>query len=570
MYRTVLNTASLRKLIKFRIKNKYYTTQPHVIQSPFAKIQIPDTTVPDFIFENCGKFPNKIAAECANTGRKYTYEELRIKSINLSRSIQKRLKLKKGDVVAILLPNIPEFGICLLGILKSSLIATTLSPLNTTDELRRYLLDSGAKAIITTCSLHPLANASTPIPNTPILTIKTEKTDTIPEGSINFQEFTDNELDVDEDMHMQSNNFAVLPYSSGTTGFPKGVLHTHQSLIANLAQVNIPELKILEATTDTHQDIIPAVPPFTHMYGLNILMLNSFMNMSKLVTVSKFRPDVFVDILEKHKPTVLFAVPTIISFMTKSDAIKQSHLQSVRITASASAPLSALDQERYIQKAGKHIYVLQGFGTSESGLIIANSKNHECLGSVGVPLPNTEIKVVPVDGNVHDPNLKPFEEGELLVKGPQLMKEYKNKAEETAKTIIDGWMRTGDLVYYDKNENIHVVDRLKDLIKVKGFQVSPAELEDVIRSHAKVSDATVIGIPHERYGEVPRAYITIKSGTEINTDELKQFVSNKVSNYKDIKGGIVVVDNLPKNAMGKFLRRKLKIDYMHSMETHAS
>ncbi|KAB0799122.1 hypothetical protein PPYR_07002 [Photinus pyralis] len=570
MYRTALNNSptSLRELIKIGIKKKFYSTKPCIVQSPFQKIEIPDATVPDFIFENCGKFPDKIATECASTGRKYTYDELRTKSLNLSRALKKRLKLRKGDVVAILLPNIPEFGICLLGILKSSLIATTLSPLNTPEELKRQLSDSNTRAVITTCSLHPLASASLPTPDVPIISIKTERSDAIPAGSANFQEFTNCILDLKLDEDMGSTDVALMPYSSGTTGSPKGVLHTHRSLVANLSQINIHEVKILETATADHQDIVPAVPPFIHMYGLVILMLNGFMNMSKLVTVPKFKPNVFVDILERYKPTALFAVPTLISFMTNSEVIKRNHLESVRMVASASAPLSAAHQEQFIRKVGKDVCVVQGFGTSESGLVTSSQKHSENQGSVGAPLPNTEIRVVAVDAPNADQ--QPFQQGELLFKGPQLMHGYHNRPEEYSKAFTDGWMRTGDLVYYDDNRNFYIVDRLKDLIKVKGYQVSPAELEDVIRSHSNVSDATVIGIPHERYGEVPRAYITVKSGSQINTDELKQFVSSKVSNYKDIKGGIVVVDYLPKNIMGKLLRRKLKLDYMHSIGTRGA
>lgn len=184
--------------------------------------------------------------------------------------------------------------------------------------------------------------------------------------------------------------------------------------------------------------------------------------------------------------------------------------------------------------------------------------NHH--GSIGKPLPNTYVKVVPID-NPYGPALGPNSPGELLVKGPQVMKGYHNRPDQNNEVFIDGWLRTGDVAYYNENNLLYLTDRLKELIKVKGFQVPPAELEEIIRTFPDVSDVGVIGIPHMISGEVPRAYVVPKKGKQIDTEKLNAFVSSKVAKYKQLKGGIAVVDSIPKNPSGKILRRQLKLQY---------
>ncbi|KAK5643657.1 hypothetical protein RI129_007502 [Pyrocoelia pectoralis] len=566
MYRTALKLPSLKKRFTIPMQCSLYSTKSYTLRSPNQTIEIPHASIPEFLFENCCKFPHKIAMECTVTGRKYTYEELRKKSINFSRAITQKLKLRKGEVVAIFLPNVPEFPIALLAILNAGLIATTLSPLSKSEEIRQHLSDSGSKAIITTCTLFSLANTYRSLLKIPVVTIKTTKDDTTPEGSINFLELTDTSFDKDKDIIVNSTDFAMIPYSSGSTGLPKGVLHTHYSLLANLIQINTPEVKVLETATVNYQDIVPAITTFAHYYGFHTTMLNALFTMSRLVTVQNFSPDTFIKVFDKHKPTVIYVVPTIIFFIINNEMIKQSHLASLRTTYSAAAPLSALDQERLSKKSGKNLLVMQGYGTSESGIISCNQICNPRLGSVGVPVSNTEIKIVQDQGAMSDDNSKSLIKGELLVRGPQLMCGYYKRPEETTKTLVDGWLKTGDIFYYEESKNLCVVDRIKDIIKVKGYQVAPAELEDVIRGYPNVERAAVIGIPHNTYGEVPRAYITLKPKTKVNIDELNQFVASKVSNYKKIQGGIVVVEDLPANLLGKTLRRSLKSEYLKSLE----
>lgn len=206
-----------------------------------------------------------------------------------------------------------------------------------------------------------------------------------------------------------------------------------------------------------------------------------------------------------------------------------------------------------------------GYGLTETSPVItflnANLKDkYKARGSVGAPIENTVLKVVPLD-NPAGPGLGPNTSGEILVKGPQVMKRYHNRHEESNDAFCNGWLRTGDIGYYDKNNLFYITDRIKELIKVKGFQVPPAELEAVVRSHPAVNDAAVIGIPHPIYGEVPRAYVVPKKGKNLNCEELQEFVAGKVASYKQLKGGVEFVGEIPKNAAGKILRRQIKLAY---------
>lgn len=240
-------------------------------------------------------------------------------------------------------------------------------------------------------------------------------------------------------------------------------------------------------------------------------------------------------------------------------------LQNVRIVTSGAAPLAGSDEDRFLEKANKPIHILQGYGLTETSPVVTCitpriKELFKAHGSVGTPIENTLVKVVPLD-NPAGPGLGPNTTGEILVKGPQVMKGYHNRPEETKEAFCDGWLRTGDIGYYDANKLFYITDRIKELIKVKGFQVPPAELEGVLRSHPDVQDAAVIGVPHELYGEVPRAYVVAKKGRDLSAEGLQEFVTGKVAQYKQLKGGVEFVSEIPKNAAGKILRRQIKLAY---------
>ncbi|XP_044255601.1 probable 4-coumarate--CoA ligase 1 [Tribolium madens] len=567
--RTILSarfSKSVKPLIGLNVVKKL-STSSNIIDSSFPDVSIPQISIPEFIYSKCEKYENLIAAECGITGRKYTYRDILRKSKNLAKALRKKLNLKEGDVVALLLPNVPEFPIAALGVLHAGLVVTTLNPIYTSEEISRQLTDSSAKAIITLIDLYEVASNSSKLLNKalPILSIKSSQTQSFPRGAIDFREFTDNSIDYPEIQPRNAQDVAFLPYSSGTTGLPKGVELTNYNIVANICQNSSPHLPIIEETTSTHQDVIPVVLPMFHIYGFSVNTLFMLSKGTKLVTLPRFTPDDFVSVLRNHKPHILFIVPPIVLFLSAHPMVKSEDLHSVRIAFSGAAPLGALDEQRFVEKAGKSVSVLQGYGLTETSptvtaITVQLKAEKNVYGSIGLPIPNTSVKVVSIDDHTGTP-LGPNSTGELLVKGPQVMKGYLNRPEDTKNTFLDGWLRTGDMAYYNEDRVFFITDRLKELIKVKGFQVAPAELEEIIRDFPNVEDAAVIGVSHPTQGEAPRAYIVPKKNTNVNTKDLEEYFKNKVAHYKHLKGGIAIVDSIPKNASGKIMRRQLKLEF---------
>ncbi|XP_018580201.1 4-coumarate--CoA ligase 1 isoform X2 [Anoplophora glabripennis] len=504
----------------------------------------------------------EIVKECGLTGRKYTYKELRTKVKNFAGALRKKLKLEKGDVIAVLLPNIPEYPVVILGANRAGIICTTVNPIYTPAEISKQLLDSSTKVIVTLNELWALASASKGLINKdiPIVTINSQAGQTTPAGAINFSELTDNSVDFPEDGTICSDEVAVLPYSSGTTGLPKGVQLTHFNIVSNLCQLEHPLIGCNWRTTADHQDTTQAVLPLFHIYGLTILCMYQLRLGCKIITLPKFTPDLYIGTLKKHKPELLYLAPPIAIFLANHPTVKEEDFSNVRTIINGAAPLGILDEEKLLKKANKNIPFLQGYGLTETSPAVITTRlshlsNKSIIGSLGKPVPNTEVKIIGID-DMTATHLGPNQMGELVVKGPQVMKGYHNRPEENI--FIDGWMRTGDMMYYNEDGFLFITDRLKELIKVKGFQVPPAELEEIIRDFPDIVDAAVVGVPHENYGEAPRAYVVPRQGTKINPEKLIEFVKSKVAPYKQLRGGVSIIDNIPKNASGKILRRELK------------
>ncbi|KAF2886443.1 hypothetical protein ILUMI_19730 [Ignelater luminosus] len=567
----------VRRLRKYDISGKYlnstiirnkrdFTNNRNIIKSSLPDVEIPHTPLHEFIFENFSRFPHKIAVECSLTGKKLTFEELRLKSKNLNKALRRKLKLQNKNVIAVLLPNIPEYSICILGALEAGLIVTPLNPLYTPGELKHLLVETEANVVITLCSNYDnVREALRSLPQQiPVITIKMHQSETTPQGSINFQELIDTKYDIEDIPYNSVDDVILRLSSSGTTGLPKVAEHTHKSIVANICHINTSHLRFSEDTTENHQDTIPAVIPWFHVYGLGVILLNNLRNTSKTVSLPRFSSDLYISTLSKHKAHVLYVVPPILLLMANNPLVKREHLKSVRVICAGGSPLGPLDEEKLIQKAGTNVNVLQRYGLTEASVVLLSSPLRKLqfglYGSVGEIVSNTSVKVVPSENHLGE-SFGPNQLGELLIKGPQLMKGYYKRPKETTETFVEGWMRTGDLVYYDENKMFYVTGRLKELIKVKGFQVAPAELEEIIRTYPNVSDAAVIGVPHEKFGEVPRAYVITKPNAKVDVARLEQYVSEKVISYKKPIGGIVIVDSLPKTASGKIIRRELKLQY---------
>jgi len=349
------------------------------------------------------------------------------------------------------------------------------------------------------------------------------------------------EVDIDP-----ADDLVVLPYSSGTTGVNKGVMLTHRNLVANVCQGE-PVLLAGEG------ERLIAVLPFFHIYGLVVLMCAAISRGSTLVTMPRFDLEQFLGLLQDQRITRAYLAPPIVLALAKHPLVDKYDLSSLRSVFSGAAPLDASLERACAERLGCE--VMQGWGLTETSPVVTtnyNTPQGPKPGSVGVPLPNTEMRVVdPATGA----DVSRGETGELLVRGPQVMKGYLNAPEATAAMLDpEGWLHTGDLGTIDEQGYVFIVDRVKELIKYKGLQVAPAELEAVLLSHPAVSDAAVVRFPDEEAGEVPKAFVVASSPVE--PEELMAFVAERVAPHKKVRQ-VEFVDEIPKAASGKILRRVL-------------
>lgn len=552
------------KYVKLVIRSNSVWTQDRVIKSPYRNIEIPNCTLYDYVWMNLDKWPERTAAVCATTGRGYTYEQAFKLSNAFAANLRKKFNLRDGDVVAVMLPNIPDYPIVSLGILEAGGVITSINPIYTAHEVQRQLLLSDAKIVVTLPETVAVVKQALTIAkkNLPIISVKTND-DPTPEGTVLFNELSE-DMSVDKsclkEVRRSINDICFLPYSSGTTGLPKGVELSHRNIVANCEQVNEPLVMCHNETTATHQDKVMVVLPFFHIYAATVLMFHKLSLGIKLVTLSKFQPEAFFSAMEKYKTNVLFVAPPLVLLMGSHKAATEKSLQHLQILVNGAAPLSASDVDRFFGRANRKLDFRQGYGLTETSPTVAITpkgydKNYS---STGPPVPNTELRII--DPNTLE-NLGPNKTGEILVRGPQVMRGYRNNPEANNEVFtVDGWFRTGDLGVADEDGVITIADRLKELIKVKGFQVPPAELEAILREHPSINDAAVVGIPHSTKGEAPKAFVVLKDGTNKAAKEISDFVNERVAPYKRIDD-IVFVDSIPKSSAGKILRRELKQKY---------
>ncbi|KAJ0175987.1 hypothetical protein K1T71_008161 [Dendrolimus kikuchii] len=534
--------------------------EPNILTSVYKDIPVTNYTVNDFVWQNLDRWPDKTATVCALTGHGYTYAQTHKMSVTLAASLRKKLKLQNDDKVAIILPNIPEYPCSVLGVLQAGCIASTMNPVYTAHELKRQLEIIDCKCIIASkLSYQNIREALNQMKkNIPIILVDNGD---LPEGTINFAELAEDfTIDVDclKAVQRSPKDVAILPFSSGTTGLPKAVVLSHESVVAMNEMIADPDVIVIEETTATHQSVLPAILPFFHIFGLNVLMMSQMSLGCKLVTMPHFKPELFVQTIVRHKADVLFVVPPMVVFLGKHPAVKPEHLQSIKGVISGAAPLSAEDAVTLLNK-NRNIIFRQGYGLTETnGAVAVGRRNCTNHSAVGHALANTEVKIADIKTQNA---LSVGKEGEIWVRSPSLMSGYyKNEAATREVLTNDGWYKTGDIGKYDENKFLYVTDRLKELIKVKGFQVPPAELENVIRTHPKVLDCAVLGIPDPITGEVPKAFIVPIPNQSVKSEEILDFVNSKVASFKKIKE-VQFIEEIPKTPAGKILRKNLKEKY---------
>eukprot|EP00092_Neocalanus_flemingeri_P001335 GFUD01001426.1.p1 GENE.GFUD01001426.1~~GFUD01001426.1.p1 ORF type:complete len:659 (+),score=100.48 GFUD01001426.1:158-1978(+) len=531
-----------------------------VIRSPYADVVIPEMNVADFVWKHAESYEDNVALVCGMTGRQYTYGMAKAMSEKFGSSL-KRLGAQKGDVIAMILPNIPEFPVAFLGSVGAGLTVTTINPTYRAEEIGRQLDNSGAKYVLTIgLFLQVARQASAELTATKIEQIIVLGMDETPDDCKSFMSMM---ISDDGSMYRMPGetidpltDVVVMPYSSGTTGPAKGVCLTHYNLIANCCQVVSPEVSDVRSTVETgSQEITLAVLPFFHIYAMTTIMIMGLHMGLKVVTLPKFEPEMYVKALTTYRPTLLNLVPPLCNFLASDQTVKAQHLSSVKFVTGGAAPFGATMISNFMAKVAPNIIKFQeGFGMTETSPVThVQPKENGFLGGCGFPVPNTMAKVVDIEsGEI----LPPGADGELCVSGPQVMLGYHRNKRATKNTIKDGWLYTGDMARYREDGQFVIVDRLKELIKVKGYQVAPSELEDQIRQYEGIVDVAVTAVPDERAGELPRAYV-IRKNRKIQERDIMKFVAAHVAPHKKL-GGVMFVDSLPKNQTGKVLRRELK------------
>lgn len=481
-------------------------------------------------------FPDKLAL--VFEGKTFTFKELNLMVNRVANSLQE-LGVHRGDRVALFLPNIPEFIICYLGILKLGAVAVSLNVMLKSAEVSFILNDCSAKVLVTTATL---------VENVPEADLPELKHILIAEGStsqgVSLEQLMASASPEVQAVEMDRHAPAAIVYTSGTTGFPKGATLSHGNLISNSYSQN-------RCCGMQPEDRILLYLPLYHCFGQNAI-LNAGLNACATIILQRnFDLEQLLKNVAAEQVTMFFGVPTVFLVLLNMKTAEQT-LSSVRYYFSAAAPLPVEVAQRWREKYGYVIH--QGYGLTETSPCA--SYNHDFkykLGSVGTPIENVEMKIIDADGKV----VTPGELGEIVIKGPNVMLGYWNRPFDTAEVIKNGWFYTGDIGQVDDEGYFHIVDRSKDMINVAGFKVYPTEVENAIYQHSAVAEVAVYGVPNQETSEIVRANIVLKPGHNITEKQIIAFCSERIAAYK-LPKVVKFVDSIPKNPTGKVLKRVLR------------
>lgn len=510
-----------------------------IYHSRFAAIDVPQVSITDYVLPALQARADLPVMIDGPTGRALTGAMLTDLIRRLAGGLTAR-NLGPGHVVALMAPNIPEYAAIFHGVAYAGGTITTVNPLYTADELRFQLNDARAEILITIPVFLDTAKAAIIGTGVSEIFVLGEGDATPFAALLAAPQLVQTPVDLNQ-------HTVVLPYSSGTTGLPKGVMLSHSNLVANVAQLRaVFPIEVGEVSI--------AVLPYFHIYGMNSIMNPLLVQQAVQITMPRFDLEMFLRLIQTHKVGKVFVVPPVVLALAKHPLIESFDLSGLRVVFSGAAPLGA-DLSNACA-ARLNCEVMQGYGMTEmSPVSHATKVGHNLPGSSGCALPLTQCRIIETESGL-DADFGGV--GELWIRGPQVMQGYLNNPAATAAMLdADGWLRTGDIARIDADGYMFIVDRLKELIKYKGFQVAPAELEALLQSHPDVADVAVVGLPDEEAGELPLAFVVCKPGAARDAAALQTFVAGHVASYKHIRQ-VRFVDTIPKSASGKILRRVLK------------
>ena len=533
-----------------------------IYNSPNQSVDIPDVDVTSFVLRHASRLADKPALVSGVDNMAYSYGELQRRIAAAARGLVAR-QVRKGDVVGMVSPNSPDFAVAFFAALSLGAIPSTVNPASTAEEIGAQFADSRAVLVIASVEMLDKVRDARRIASTirEIIvfgdgfgeTAFASLFESDARGGAALEADASRRGAADRDGQYLSAaispavDVAVLPYSSGTSGTPKGVMLTHRNIVANLAQVSDVDGMLTES------DRIMVVLPMFHIYGMSAVMAAGLACGATAVTLPRFDMDLFLSTIEKYRITFAHVVPPIVLALARHPSVDNYDLSSLHTVFSGAAPLSAeLAQECSVRLGAR---VRQGYGLTETSPVThfhPIDSDRVAPGSIGPLVSNTEARLVDplsgFDAEIGAP-------GELWIRGPQVMKGYFNKPAETSECLSDdGWLKTGDVATVDEHGWFTIVDRVKELIKYKGLQVAPAELEAVLLTHPAVADAAVVPMADFECGELPKAFIVRRA--DVDESQIMDFVAERVAPYKKIRV-VEFVDRIPKSPSGKILRRLL-------------
>ncbi|MEC0239727.1 AMP-binding protein [Paenibacillus dokdonensis] len=528
----------------------------------------PKQNLAKFLVDSAALYPQHIALDFM--GKKITYSSL-LQSVYRFANALNQLGVRKGERIAIMLPNCPQGVIAYYGTLLVGGIAVMTNPLYVPREIEHQLTDSGARIIVTLDALvgrvkkamehHPMdymivtsIKDYLPFPKNVLYPIKAKKDGMAAQVEygqrvLPFLSFLKNSSDAPIEVAVDAeNDLALIQYTGGTTGFAKGVMLTHMNLVSNTIQAQLWFYRSKIA----HEKYLAALP-FFHVFGLTVLLNQAMYIAGTLILIPRFEINEVLKTIHKKKPTVFPGAPTMYIAVIHHPKVSSFDLSSIQICISGAAPLPVEVQERFEKLSGGKL--TEGYGLTEASPVTHanNIWEKRKSGSIGIPFPDTIAKIVHSDTGEEMPL---GEIGELIVKGPQVMKGYWDRPDDTERTLRDGWLYTGDLARMDDEGFFYILDRRKDLIIAGGYNIYPREVEEVLFEHPEVEEAVVAGINDPYRGENVKAYIVLRKGSTVTEKDLKSWCKERLAVYK-VPKIYEFRDSLPKTLVGKVLRRKL-------------
>ena len=515
--------------------------------SKHGAVSVPAVSMAEYALRHARKLHDKPAIIDGTTGASMTYGDLAGSVRALATGLAAR-GFAKGDVLAIYCPNTIEYPVILLAVASLGGVVTPVNPMTTARDLGKQLDDAGARFVVTAAGfLDKATEAALGRGVQEIFTVEPSA------GVMSLAELSSLSADSPAPAVGRPQDLVALPYSSGTTGLPKGVMLTQRHVVTNLCQWSAME----DTHSYTEDDVVLGVLPFFHIYGMVVVQMACLAGGSTLIVMPRFEPELMLDLIERHKITALPIVPPIAQAIIRNPGLAARDLSSVRLVISGAAPLRTEVQDTLSRTLD--CAVIQGYGMTETAGVTHVSPRSAVttFGTIGPLVPGTEAKIADLTTGAA---LPVGETGELLIRGPQVMTGYLNQPEMTALAIdAGGWYHTGDIALVDANGDFFIVDRLKELIKYKGYGVAPAELEALLLEHPSVADAAVVPHPDDESGEIPKAFIVRRPGHGVEpgyADDLMAWVAERVAPYKRIRL-VEFVDEVPRSPAGKLLRRVL-------------